>query len=214
MVLAALSSGTPLLAENVRVNIPANAFSLEGQPPVLVDDVTGGRRFRNTQNFAKIVLRATLPMPAASAAEPKLQRLVIRFRAGDGGPTLRRVEVRNGGNVAFGADTNIGGDFLTREVTNEGRANTWDWGQIPLRVGAQSVLRLVIQFPGGFDSQVRTEFVLASVTTEYPRKGLSPSDVVSGVARRQGLESLSPAGTAAPTPTLPPLERVRRRHLA
>jgi hypothetical protein len=169
-VLAVLSGGTPALAQTVRVNIPGTAFTPEGSR-VAVDDVPGGRRFRG-QSFAKVTLRAVLQMPAPSAGDPKLKRLVIHFRTSPSGPSLRSVELRNGSNAAFRLETNIGGDYTAREVTKpEGSANAWDFGAVPVTVGAQSVLRLEVQFPGGIDSQINPgEFVVTAVGTEFPRK--------------------------------------------
>jgi hypothetical protein len=168
--LGALFSGRPLLAQAVRVAIPGTAFTPEGRHTA-VDDVAGGRRFRGVA-FAKVILRAVIQLPPASTAEPKIQRLVVRFRTSRSGPSLRSVELRNGSNVAVRLVTNIGGDYTVRETSKpEGSANAWDFGTIPVRVGSQSVLRLEVQFPGGFDSQINPgEFVLTAVETDFLRK--------------------------------------------
>jgi len=177
-LVAALSSSTPLLAQTMRVNMPGNAFQAEGRD-VATDDVAGGRRFRG-KAFATVVLRGVLQVPPSSAADPKLQRLVIHFRTSPSGPSLRSVELRNGSNVAFRLETNIGGDLTTRETTKpEGSANAWDFGQIGFKVDSQSVLRLEVQFPGGFDSPINAgEFVLTAVGIDFPRKGLTGTTVL------------------------------------
>src|SRR5262245_51051895 len=212
LVCLAVASATPLLANTYRVTIPGSAFAVEGRPPVDVADVADGRQFHARQNFTKMILRAGLPLPPANAAEPKLQRLVVRFRTSSSGPSLRAVELRTPSVAPL--ETNIGGNYMTREVTDQGRANAWDWGRDPLSVGSQSVIRLTVQFPGGFDSQINPgEFVLASVTAEYVGKALSRSDVIGGVADRGNLDRVSRAGTTAPPPTIAPTpappERVR-----
>jgi tachylectin len=176
--LTALSSSTPLLAQTVRVNMPGTAFTAEGRE-VATDDVAGGRRFRG-KAFATVVLRGVVQMPSSSAADPRMQRLVIHFRTSPSGPSLRSVELRNGSNVAFRLETNIGGDYTVRETTKpDGSANAWDFGQTGSKVGSQSVLRLEVQFPGGFDSQVNAgEFVLTAVGVDFSRKGLTGTSVL------------------------------------
>ena len=147
-LLAAFFGSTPLLAQTVRVNMSGTAFTAEGGG-VTTDDVAGGRRFRG-KAFAKVVLRGVLQMPSSSAAEPKMQRLVIHFRTSSSGPSLRSVELRNGSNVAFHLETNIGGDFTTRDATKpDGSTNAWDFGQIGSKVSTQSVLRLESSSPAG-----------------------------------------------------------------
>ena len=93
---AMLVASSPLRAQNVKVNIPGAAFNSVGGR-VAVDDVGGGRRFRG-EAFALVTLQAKLQMPSTSVAEPRLQRLVIRFRTSASGPSLRAVELRNGSN--------------------------------------------------------------------------------------------------------------------
>jgi hypothetical protein len=59
-------------------------FKLEGLNGH-ADDVPGGRRFR-VGAFEEISVRAPIHMPASSAADHTLQRLIIRFRTSDQGP--------------------------------------------------------------------------------------------------------------------------------
>jgi hypothetical protein len=154
----------------VQVTMAGTAFTPEGRD-VTIQDESGRRHFRG-KPFAKVMLRATLVMPAATAAEFKMQRLAVHFRTSRGGPTLRAVELRNGANTAFRLETQVGGDYTAREITTpETAANAWDWKNDPVRVSGQSVLRLEVQFPGGIDSQINPgEFVLTNVQVDYPRK--------------------------------------------
>ncbi len=170
--LAVVSAG-PLIAQTpFRVNIPGSAFSPEGRgEKVVVEDVAGGRRFRG-QAFARLILRAVLQMPPTGSADPKMQRLVIHFRTSSSGPSLRSVELRNGTNVQFHIETNLKGDYTARETTRpEDVANAWGYERTPIPVSSQSVLRLEVQFPGGFDSPSNAgEFVLTGVGVDFPRK--------------------------------------------
>src|SRR5687768_11601167 len=90
--VAALSSITPLVAQPVRVKIPGTAFNVVGGQAD-VQDVAGGRRFRG-EAFSLVTLTAAIRMPASSAADPKMQRLVIHFRTSASGVSLRAVELR------------------------------------------------------------------------------------------------------------------------
>jgi hypothetical protein len=172
-VLTACFVCPPLLARApFRVTIPGTAFTVEGRgADVTVDDVGGGRRFRG-KGFAKVIVRGTLQIPPSNVADPRMQRLVVHFRTSPQGPSLRSVEMRNGANTEFHLDTHLAGDYTTRETTQpESIANAWSFERGPVRVYTQTVLRLEVQFPGGFDSQINPgEFVLTSVVLDYPRK--------------------------------------------
>ena len=163
-------------AANVRVstipvNTPGNAFTVErGGAGVSVDEVSGGRRFRGPA-FTKITLRAPLRL-GPDRALPRVERLAVHFRTGPAavGPTLRRVELRNGASVDFRIDTLIQGDYMTKNLTKPDIvANVWSFA--PRNVSAHSFLRLEVQFPGGIDSPVNPgEFVLAGVEADFPCK--------------------------------------------
>ena len=171
--LMAFSIAAPLIAQTrVRVETPGTAFNPEGAvAPGVVQDVSGGRRFRGRAG-ALLKLRAVLRMPQASAADPKMQRLVVHFRTNSGGPRLRLVEVRNGASAAFRLATDLSGDYLARETTTpEIVANMWDFKSQPRAVGSQTIIRLEVQFPGGFDSAIDPgEFVLAGVGVDFPAR--------------------------------------------
>jgi hypothetical protein len=171
--LAVLSIGQPLFAQvpvPVRVNIPGSAFSVERRDgQAVVDDVTGGRRFRG-QAFSQLMLRAAIRMPPSSTADPRLIRIVVHFRTSPSGPSLRSVALLNGTAVRFNIKTQLTGDYTARETTAPSAiANVWAFQ--PTDVRSDSVLRLEVQFPGGFDSSVNPgEFVLTSVVIVFPRK--------------------------------------------
>lgn len=165
-----LFSASPLLAQvPVRVTTPGNAFTLEGSSGQ-VDDVTGGRRFRGKAG-ALLKLRALVRMPSASAADPKMLRLVVHFRTNTAGPSLRSVEVLNGTTAEFRIAVNLKGDYTVRETTAAEVANVWDLKSSPRKVSAQSVIRLAVQFPVGFDSPINPgEFVVTGVVIDFPAK--------------------------------------------
>src|ERR1700676_1472681 len=171
LFLALLSIGAPMLAQApVRVSTPGTAFSPEGRGgEVVVQDVAGGRRFRG-KAFSKLVLRGVLQLPPANTAAPKVQRRVVHFRASPSGPSLRSVELRIGGKVEFSIETHLEGDYTARETAKpEVVANVWAFE--PRAVSAQTVVRLEVQFPGGFDSAVNPgEFFLTAVVADFPRK--------------------------------------------
>jgi hypothetical protein len=151
-----------------KVQIPGTAFSASSAgKKVTIEDFAGGRRFRG-QAFAKVILSARLQMPPSSAADTRMQRLVIRFSTSASGPSLRTVELAGGG---FHIDTHLTGNYSTREVaTPASRANAWVWDP-PQRVSATTVLRIEVMFPGGFDSQIDPgEFVLNSVEVGFSHK--------------------------------------------
>lgn len=181
--LMAFSIGLPLIAQTrVRVVTPGTAFNTEGSvAPGVVQDVPGGRRFRGRAG-ALLKLRAVMRIPAASAADPKMQRLVVHFRTNPGGPRLRLVEVRNGASEVFNLRTDLAGDYLARETTSPDIvANMWDFKSQPRGVGAQTIIRLEVQFPVGFDSRIDPgEFVLTGVGVDFPAKAspLDPNIVV------------------------------------
>ncbi len=158
-----------------RVIIPGNTFSAEGlAKDVTVEEVPGGgRRFRGKAGV-RINLRATLPMPPLSkVAEYNLQRIAIHFRTETSGPSLRLVEIRNGNQTVFLKNVNLQGDYSTKELINsEYVNNTWVLSD-PIKVYAQSVIRLEIQFPIGFDSPINPgEFLLSGITIDFPGKDI------------------------------------------
>jgi hypothetical protein len=156
-------------ASHGRVTIPGASFSVEGLGKgTRVDDVHDGRRFRG-QAFAKIILRAPVQLPTA---DPKMEGLAVHFRTSQSGPSLRSVEFRNGSHVEFRVPTLVTGDYTFKEITRpEAGANAWLFKNTPFKVSSQAVLRLEVQFPGGFDSKIDPgEFVLTGVAIDFPVK--------------------------------------------
>jgi hypothetical protein len=199
LALATLSTGAPLRAE-IRMSTPGTAFSPEGRPgKFAVEDVSGGgRRFRGPA-FSELILRGSLRLPAANAATPRLERLVLHFRTGSSGPALQWVELLNGGKVEFHLDANLRGDYSTRETTAAPFANTWVLPSIA--VSAQTVIRLKVGFGGGFDSQVSPEdFLLTQVVADFPRKITPPigTKIKDAPGRFPGVTPPSP-GPKPPT---------------
>jgi len=170
VILMAFSIGVPLIAQlRVRVVTPGTTFNTEGAvAPGVVQNVPGGRRFRGRAG-SLLKLRAVMRIPAGSVAE--MQRLVVHFRTSAGGPRLRRVEVRNGSSAAFSLATDLAGDYVARETpTPDVVANIWDFKSQPRGVSSQTIIRLEVQFPVGFDSAIDPgEFVLTGVGVDFPR---------------------------------------------
>jgi hypothetical protein len=179
VAVAAAPAGGPALGQivqvtTVSVNTPGSAFTVEGLGggAVTIDDVPGGgRRFRGP-GFSKIKLRALLRLAPARSASFKVERLAVHFRTSPSatGPTLRRVELWNGASADFRVDTRIQGDYMTKNLTRpDVVANVWSFA--PRNVSGQTVLRLEVQFPGGFEGTNNPgEFVLAGVEADFPRK--------------------------------------------
>jgi hypothetical protein len=162
-------TGSPVAATHGRVTIPGSAFSVEGSGrETRVDDVHDGRRFRG-QAFAKVILRTTIQLPTT---DPKMEGLAVHFRTSEAGPSLRSVEFRNGSHIEFRVPTLVRGDYTIKESFRpEAQANAWLFKDVPFKVSSQAVLRLEVQYPGGFDSQIDPgEFVLTGVAIDFPVK--------------------------------------------
>ena len=170
VILIAFSIGLPLIAQlHFRVVTPGTTFNTErAVAPGVVQDVPGGRRFRGTAG-SLLKLRAVMRIPAGSEAE--MQRLVVHFRTSPDGPHLRKVEVLNGSSAAFSLATDLAGDYVARETTTPGIvANMWDFKSQPRKVSSQTIIRLEVQFPIGFDSPINPgEFVLTGVGVDFPK---------------------------------------------
>lgn len=204
LFLAVLVAGPPLFAQPLRVSLPGSAFSVEGRgDQVAVENVAGGRRFRG-KAFSRLMLRAAIRMHPSATAEPRIERLVLHFRASPSGPSVRSVELRNGTDVAFHVETHLEGDYTARETTRpEVVANVWAFQ--PRAVGPRSVLRLEVQFPGGFDSAVNPgEIVITSVGLDFHRKPLQPADRLPKAGGTAPSRFPAEPGTQAKTPARPP----------
>jgi hypothetical protein len=171
--LTALFINAPLRAQTVRIDTPGKLFTVERGRATIADGADG-RRIRS-QAEETVILRAVLQIPAASAGEPKVQRLVVRFRTSDPGPSLRSVELRDGSIVALRTQTDIRGNYMTRETTKPASlANTWDLATSRRAVTSHTIIRLEIHFPGGFEGvKDAGELVLNRVSVDFP--GISHS---------------------------------------
>jgi hypothetical protein len=174
------------------------------------EDVPGGRRFRG-QAGATITLRGPLHLSPSSAADKKLDRLIIRFRTGKAGGSLTGVELLAGSDVLYRhLGIGISGDYSTREVaTPPGSANVLDLqGR---RVDNGISIRLSVSFAGGFEGVADPgELVLFGVEADFPIK---PAVSQGTIPRSSGATMPShgtpatppppvaaPAGGAAPVP--------------
>ncbi len=186
-----------------KVSIPGTAFTVEGRGEgVSVQDVAGGRQFR-TKSSAPIILKANLRMHPYSTADHKMQRLIVHFRTSTLGPSLQRVEMREGTTVKFKIDTHLEGDYTTREtVKPESSANVWVWPN-PTSISPQSVIRLEVQFPGGFEGNSNPgEFILTTVDINFPAK---PRDMSQTSKPATTNPATHPPGTSTGgTPTTSP----------
>src|SRR4051794_40513558 len=129
------------------VNIPGTAFSVKWTGARgIVEDVAGGRKFRG--NAATVlILQAPLQMHPSSAAEHKIQRLVVHCRGEQYGATVRSVKLSDGTNVLLNiTNAPLQADF-TKAVTS---SNSWVWRQ-PATVSPQSVISLEVSYPTGFE---------------------------------------------------------------
>jgi hypothetical protein len=163
--------GSPLRAEPpVRITIPGTAFSQQGVGArVAVANVGSGRRFRGAGQ--DVILEATIKLPPASSAEPRLERLAVHFRSENrSGASVQSVELRNGGAASIHLSTDLRGDYTAREtLTPAVVANTWVF-KSPTNVTAQSVIRLEVRFAGGFEGSGTSDMLITSVTLDFPSK--------------------------------------------
>jgi hypothetical protein len=148
----------------VRITVPGTAFSADRFQKVTVKDVGSARRFQGTTGFAQVILRAKIPMPPAGSSKPALERMIIRFRTSPQGPSVRAIEVKGVSNQ-FPFETNLAGDFTTREA-----GNVWTY-KGGMQVYPQSFIQLKIQFPGGFDSVVKVgDILITEAVLEFAPK--------------------------------------------
>jgi hypothetical protein len=206
--LAALAAllAAPAAAQ-VRIATPGAAFVVkEGQ--ARTDDVADGRRFRGAAHEV-VVIQGQLRLPPATQARHEVQRIVLHFRStgSAGGAKVRGLNVLS--TVSKGFET---GRQLAGDQTRETSSNTWDLTTTPVRVGPGSLVRLEIAFSGGFDSRVDPgEFVLQSVTLDFPRTLASPSDVLvlrpppqASPAQPAPVPAQTPVPAPAPAPAPSP----------
>jgi Tachylectin len=186
LLVATLFAGSQLHAQYTRVKTPGTRFVSE-RTNAKAEDVPGGRRF-TAAAFQTVTLRGTLQMPSNSSTTFKMKRLIVHFRTSAQGPRLLSVEMPSGAATVFHIDTEIRGDYSSRETLQPKEvANVWDFGALPVTVSVQSVIRLKVSYPGGFDSHVDPgDFVLTSVEADFPinlaKKELDLNSGTSGLS--------------------------------
>jgi hypothetical protein len=199
----AVSAGSSLFAQGIfRTTTPGSAFSPEGPAGrVSAENLAGGgRKFRGGERQPAI-LRGTLQIPAATSAEPRLQKIVVHFRTTDG-PRLLSVELHNGSDVRR-RETNVTGDYMTREMFKPANtANAWEFQSMSVR--SPLVVRLSVEFGGGFEGIADPgDFVLIGVVAEFPRKPLGSLETTASVDR---------AGPMLGVPSSEPAKSIGRVH--
>jgi len=198
LLVASLFAGSRLNAQFVRATTPGSRFAPEGRNGK-AEDVPGGRRF-TAGAFQTLMLSGTLQMTSTGQSTFKMQRLVIHFRTSAQGPRLLSVEMPSGSSTVFRIETDLKGDYSARQTSQPKEvANMWDFGAVPVTVSAQSVIRLKVSYPGGFDSPVDPgDFVLMSVEADFPRDFAKKElDLNSGT---RGLSVSPPKPPAAKAP--------------
>jgi hypothetical protein len=166
----------PVIAQTpFRVSIPSSAFSIKWQDGKgTVEVINGGRKFRGNGGAIPI-LQANLQMHPSSSADHKMQRLIIHFHSDQYGSKLLSVKLLNGTKIEFNIDNDVQGDFTKSET----KYNSWVWRD-PISVSPQSVLRLEVRFPSGFEGPGSlTDFILTTAEVDYPLKPLSESTTVT-----------------------------------
>ncbi|MGA7237261.1 MAG: tachylectin-related carbohydrate-binding protein [Bryobacteraceae bacterium] len=199
-----LICGSPMMAQaTFRTTTKGTEFTLE-RLGSKAEDVPGGRRFRG-QAGATITFRGPLHLPASSAADLKLNRLIIRFRTSRAGGSLTGVELLSSlSNSVFyrHLGIEISGDYSTREVkTPPGLANVLDLQG--LKIGSVgTTIRLSASFAAGFEGVADPgELVLLSVEAEFPTK----IAITQGTTPRTGGATVPSHGTpSAPASPAPP----------
>ena len=164
LVVAALSCASPMSAQGIfRTTTPGSAFSPK-PGEVAVENVAGGARKFRGKDTQTVILTGTVRIPPATSAEPRLQKLVVRFHTSNR-PAPAFGQLDNGTNPRH-FQTNVKGDRETREVlTPADNANAWQFPSITMH--GPLVVRLSIEFGGGFEGIADPgEFVLTGVVAE------------------------------------------------
>lgn len=162
LFLAAIGLASPSAAapRTMRIDTPGSAFTALSSKTA-IDDVPDGRRFKG-KAWSNVTLVGELNPPTANVAERSATRLELHFRTSPGGPTLLWIILPDGNKVELGLE----GDFLA-----DSKGKVLDFGDVPLKFYDRSILKLVIRYPGGIDSQIDPgEFVLKNVSLYYPSK--------------------------------------------
>lgn len=198
-----LASSSPILAQApFRTITKGTEFKLDrlgGKQ----EDVPGARGFRGEAG-ATITMRGPLHLPPSSAADKKLNRLIVRFRTSKAGGGLIGVELLAGSDVIYkhlGID--LKGDYSTREVAAPpGSANVLTLSGLNVNYSNGVTIRLSVGFAIGFEGGVADpgELFLLGVEADFPVK----IAVTQGTIPRTGAPPvLILGGRATPAPAAP-----------
>jgi len=188
----------PLFAQLLyKVTIPGTAFFIgDRSAPARFTDRADGRYFQGKASGI-IKLNARLNLPPQIAANPRMQRLVLHFRANYGDPSLRAVKLLNGTVTLLQIDKDLTGNFTSAEVKS---SNVWEWPAL-VTVPAGSVVSLEVSVPGGFEGGFsHGVFVLNSIEIGYAAKIVRLGRVA---ATSPPSAALSVASASPPSAALP-----------
>src|SRR5581483_4685048 len=165
-----LASNSPMMAQApFRTVTTGREFTLERLGGTAAD-VPGGRRFKG-QAGATITLRGPLHLSPSSAADKKLERLIIRFGTSRAGGSLTGVELLAGSDVIYQhLGIEISGDYSTREVATPPRlANVLKLPAVKVNYYNGVTIRLSVSFAAGFEGAADPgELVLFGVEAYFP----------------------------------------------
>ena len=161
----------------VKVSIPGTAFTgtasdLSRSGSITSLDIPEGRRF-SLEAGMLLKLTGALKMPPPGSSDQKLVRLVVHFHTSQGGPSLRSVELNNGTRKEYRFNTNLSGDYVTRErgplstrTAASCPCNLWTFENTT--VSSQWVIGLEVQLPQGVAVALdRRDFVLTAVEADF-----------------------------------------------
>jgi hypothetical protein len=192
----------PLFSQDLyKVTIPGSAFSVGARSvPAVITDRADGRYFEGRASGI-VKLNATLNLPPQIAASPRMQRLVLHFRAWYGQTSLNAVKILSGSTTLLQIDKSLTGNFTTIEVKS---SNVWEWPD-PVTVPSGSVISLEVRVPGGFEGGYsHVPFVLKSVEIGYAAKIVRLGKVASAPPQPAALPVAPTAAFAAAPPAVLP----------
>lgn len=200
-LLIVLYPSLPLAAQPFHVSIPGTAVMVDGgRKKVSVQNIAGEQHIR-AEAGTTVILSTPLRLHPSSSAEHKIQRLVVHFRTNTRGanPTIQSVELREGNSSKFKLSTNLDGDYTTKEIP---KVNAWNF-PVPVSVSTQSMLRLEVRYPSGFEGLSDAgEFILTDVKVYFPLKIRTQSGTVADKSVPRSLDNKT-SPPSAPPPSAP-----------
>jgi hypothetical protein len=138
------------------VTTTARAFTVEGNKGTVKDynglgKAPGGREFR-AKPGETLFVRGVVTLPVVQGADLRMTELIVRFQTSPNGPSLRSVQLLNGSSLEFRSQTVLKGDYRQPRFKPESLANAWAFE--PRRVSRQTVVRLEVTYPIGFDTVI------------------------------------------------------------